>query len=394
MDKAMRIARQEIVMQLRSRGLLISVAAIALIVIALVALPRLIQGDDSYRVELAGETSEPLGQTWQALAEESDLDLDVEVVQDAAGAEERAEDDEIDAAVIDGSRVVSASDLPTELAQLLQAGHQSLTLSEQLSDFGLTDEQLSQLSQTPALTFDVADDSDPYRSARQGLAFILTMSFLFLFMSTTVSLASGIVEEKSSRIVEILLVALKPWQLLSGKLAAFGVIGLLQLLVMGVAGFGTAYAIGLDGDLPPGTWGIAGAAVGCFVLGYAFFAAMAAALGSLVSRQEETNSTLTPVTVTIVLSYLGAYLASDNPDSTLSSVLTVLPPVSSISLPVQLAAGQASTGQVLLAVALMVLAVVAMVALAARIYERSVLRFGPKVGLRQALLAKDEELAR
>src|SRR5690625_3629344 len=111
---------------------------------------------------------------------------------------------------------------------------------------------------------------------------------------------------------------------------------------------------------------------------------MAAALGSLVSRQEETNGALTPMTLATVLSYLGAYIAYSQPDTALGNVLTVLPPVSSIALPVQVATGSASSTQIALACALLLGLVVVVVATGARIYERSVLRTGPRVTLRRS----------
>src|SRR5699024_12799232 len=154
-----------------------------------------------------------------------------------------------------------------------------------------------------------------HAGAKEGLAFIIMLNLLFLFMTTTVGLAYGVVEEKGSRIVEILLVAVKPWQLLTGKLLAFGVIGALQLAAFAVSGLGTAKAIGVTEELPPGMVGVVGATFAGYILGYLCFGAMAAALGSLVSRQEETNGALTPMTLATVLSYLGAYIAYSQPDT-------------------------------------------------------------------------------
>lgn len=102
--------------------------------------------------------------------------------------------------------------------------------------------------------------------------------------------AMGVVEEKSSRVVELLLSTLRPLQLLWGKIIGIGAVGLLQLAAYGVVGVGAALAT--DTLTITGTaLGVFASTLGWFVLGFAFFAVLYAAAGSMVSRQEDVNST-------------------------------------------------------------------------------------------------------
>ena len=379
------ITRRELRLQLRSKGFAISLVCTVALVAAMVAAPKLISMDESYDVGLVGADSATLSDPIERLAEQSGIEVSINRPDDEAAARTAIEDGDVDAAVVDGREILGDGEIDSELSGLLQGAHQTTEFDSRLAESGLTNEQVASLLDIEPMQEGSVTDSSEHAGAQEGLAFLIMLSLLFLFMTTTVGLAYGVVEEKGSRIVEILLVAVKPWQLLTGKLLAFGVIGAIQLAAFAVAGLGTAKAMGVTDDLPPGMAGVVGATFAGYVLGYLCFGAMAAALGSLVSRQEETNVALTPMTLTTVLSYLGAYIAYSQPDTALGNVLTVLPPVSSIALPVQVATGSANATQIALACILLLALVVAVVAIGARIYERSVLRTGPRIKLRAAI---------
>jgi ABC-2 type transport system permease protein len=379
------VVRRELALQLRSKGFLISVLVTMLIVVAVVGVPRLLDQQDSYRVGLVGGASQDLGAPLSALAEQSGVALTTSAPTDEGAARAALEEDELDAAVVDGRVVLSDDVLDPGLSGLLQNAHAELELTDRLAALNLSPDQISQaLGVAPLEEIALAGDAQG-EGARQQVALLIMLGLLFLFMTTTVGVGAGVVEEKGSRIVEILLVALKPWQLLTGKLIAFGVLGLIQLVALVAAGLGAAWAFGITGDLPPGMAQIVAATVLAYVLGFLFFGAMAAALASLVSRQEETNGALAPLTAAILLSYLAAFVVVAVPDETAARVVALLPPISSIALPVQVAAGIATTWEVVIAIVLMVLAIVAIVALAGRIYERSVLRAGSRIKLAEAI---------
>lgn len=385
MNGILLVTRRELAIQLRSKGFLISVLATALIVAAVVVVPTLVNRSDSYRVGLVGGASQVLGQPLSALSDQAGIEMTITEPLDESAARSGLAEGELDAAVLDGQVVLSESALDPQVSGLIQGANQAVQSTSRLAASGLSVDQIQDsMSVAPlkqlSVNGEVLEDS-----TRQGMALLIMLVLLFLFMTTPVAVASGVVEEKSSRIVEILLVAVRPWQLLTGKLAAFGFLGLIQLTTFAVVGLGSAYAVDLTGSLPDDLALIVGMTYLAYILGFLFFGAMAAALGSLVSRQEETNGTLAPLTAAVILSYLAAFVVSTEPDLPVSGLLTVLPPISTISLPAQIAAGNATAAEIGVGIALMIASIIAMVALGARIYERSVLRTGGRIRLTEAI---------
>jgi ABC-2 type transport system permease protein len=385
MNGILLVARRELSIQLRSKGFLISVLATVIIVAAVVVVPTLVNRSDSYRVGLVGGASQALAEPLSALSDQAGIEMTIADPVDESAARAVLTDGELDAAVLDGQVVISESALDQQVSGLIQGANQAVQSSARLAASGLSADQIQDsMSVTPLKQLSISGE-EITDGTRQGLAFLIMLCLLYLFMTTPVGVAAGVVEEKSSRIVEILLVAIRPWQLLTGKLFAFGVLGLIQLTTFAVTGIGAALAVDLTGSLPDDMVLIVAMTYLAYIFGFLFFGAMAAALGSLVSRQEETNGTLAPMTAAVVLSYLAAFIVSTEPDLPVSGILTVLPPISTISLPVQIAAGNATAMEIGIGVALMVGSIVAMVALGARIYERSVLRTGGRIRLTEAI---------
>lgn len=137
------------------------------------------------------------------------------------------------------------------------------------------------------------------------------------------TVASGVVEEKSSRVVEIILSTTTPRRLLAGKVLGVGLLSLGQLLVVILAGLAAAVPTGIV-DLPHATPGVAGLLALWFVLGYALFACAFAAVGALVSRQEDLASAQLPLMLVLGIGYVVSIGISD-PSSPLAVALTFVP---------------------------------------------------------------------
>jgi ABC-2 type transport system permease protein len=197
--------------------------------------------------------------------------------------------------------------------------------------------------------------------------------------------AQGVVEEKASRVVEIVLSSVRPWQLLLGKVLGLGAVGLLQLVVLGGAGLAVAGAAGVltaGAGLVPTLVSV----VVWYLLGFALYATVFAAAGSLVSRQEDTQSVLSPITITVLLGFVvGFNLLTSDPRGTAITVISLLPPFSPMFMPARVALGVAPALQVVLAFVLTIAFTAAVLALGGRIYANSVLRTGARVSLRVAL---------
>jgi ABC-2 type transport system permease protein len=226
---------------------------------------------------------------------------------------------------------------------------------------------------------------DTTRPARLSMALVV-VALLYLALLLYGSLvAAGVVEEKSSRVVEFLLPAVRPRQLLAGKVVGLGLVGLLQLLAVGVVGLVAGWLV----DVLPSF----GAAVGAlawgllwYVLGFLLYATVFAAVGALVSRQEDVQSVLMPVTAVLVVAFvLGFAVLSRDPTGTTTTVLSIVPVFSPILMPGRLALGGVPFWQVLLALALTLATIAVLSRLGGQIYQNSLLRKDSRVSLRQAL---------
>jgi ABC-2 type transport system permease protein len=225
--------------------------------------------------------------------------------------------------------------------------------------------------------------SQPISDRTTGLVTLIAVWILITTYGQQI--AMGIGEEKSSRVVEVLLSTVRPVQLLIGKVLGLGMLALAQaagmIAVFIIAGFASGSSLVHGAALNVAIIG------GVFmVLGYAFYCTAYAAAGSLVSRQSDVNSTILPVQLPLILAYaLNFTVIYGDSASTFYHVLGFLPPTAPIAMISMYAAGDVPIWQVLVAMALMVVGTIWMGRLAVRIYSNSILRTGPKIPLRQAI---------
>jgi ABC-2 type transport system permease protein len=223
---------------------------------------------------------------------------------------------------------------------------------------------------------------------------LFTVIIVWILISVYGSqIALGIGEEKSSRVVEVLLSAVRPVQLLIGKVLGIGVLALAQaagmLVVFIVAGFASGSSL-----VHGATLGVVIAGGVFIVLGYAFYCTAFAAAGSLVSRQSDVNSTILPVQLPLIIAYALSYtVVYANGASTFYHVLGFLPPTAPIAMPVLYAAGDVPVWQVAVAALLTAAGTVWMARIAVRIYSNSILRSGPRISFRQAIRESRNALA-
>ncbi len=197
--------------------------------------------------------------------------------------------------------------------------------------------------------------------------------------------AAGVVEEKSNRIVEILLAAVRPWQLMLGKIIGIGLVALVQVVLIATVALVLASAtklvstptLGIDVVISGVVW---------FILGYLIYALLFAAAGSMVSRQEDATSVAMPVIFVLVATWIIALtVAAPDPGSTATTVFSFIPVMSPVIMPVRIAAGVAPFWQVAISVVLALATVYVFAAIAGRIYRNSVLRVGGRVKFSDAL---------
>jgi ABC-2 type transport system permease protein len=252
-------------------------------------------------------------------------------------------------------------------------------------------------SPDPADTEPIADVTAGVSQGMLGFGMTILIFMIIIMYGTWV--AMSVVEEKSSRVMEVVLNAATPFQLLAGKVLGVGGVAFTQYVAVVTAGLVALLLQGpvtslvsggsMDLALPQGLTPlmlIAFAAYG--VLGFLLFASLYAAAGSLVSRQEDVNSVVMPMTLISTAGYMvGVYSSMGLIDSRAGWVvgLALVPLTSPFMMLGRIAVGDASAVEVVISLTLLVAAIAVALWVAARIYAVGVLLYGSRPGPRAVL---------
>ncbi|WP_051393672.1 ABC transporter permease [Glycomyces arizonensis] len=375
----MLVAGREIRVRGLSRANVISLIVTVVIVGILAALPAIIGDDGPTEVGLAGANAPAMEAQLEAVG-----DYETTVYDDADGAEQAVADGEVEAAVADG-KLYSEDGVDAELQAVLDSAWQAASVEANLAAAGLTPEESQQALATESLESVTLSEGGVNSTLDYFAGLIISIVMFMMLMTPVQYIAMGVVEEKSSRIVEILLTSLKPWQLLGGKVIGLGVISLINLVAMVAVGLGVAAGTGRLDSLPDGMASAALSSIGWWLVAFALFGTLAGGVGSLVSRQEDAGSVLTPLIMSLTLSYLGAIFLLNAPTSTFAQILSIVPPFSGITMPTRMAITDVPAWEIALALGLLAAAAVGALALGATLYKRSVLYTGSRLKLTEAL---------
>jgi len=190
------------------------------------------------------------------------------------------------------------------------------------------------------------------------LPYIVTFLFYIVIMTSSSLMLSSVTNEKQNRVMEILMTSITPGQMLTGKIIALGLVGLLQTVIWLGAGLlmlrfsGKAFALGAAFQLPASIllWGIL-----FFIFGYAMYASLMAGIGALVPSLREASQLTTVVILPMIIPLMFINALINTPDSPLATFLSIFPLSAPVSMMTRLAATQVPIWQVLLALALLVL---------------------------------------
>jgi ABC-2 type transport system permease protein len=227
------------------------------------------------------------------------------------------------------------------------------------------------------------------------LAYAVDMFMYISLLLYGVQVLSSVIEEKTNKIVEVLISSLSPFELLLGKVLGVGAVGLLQLGIWSGTGFylasmfgsrsggGTEDVVQAGFQMPNVTADLIGVVLLFFLLGFFLYAALYAAVGSMCSTQQEAQQTATPVTMIIVLGMIFMFSLVNEPSGNLARIMTFIPFFTPLVVPVRYAISPLHPGEVLLGVVVMVLGIVAVVWVGARIYRVGILSYGKKPSIRE-----------
>jgi ABC-2 type transport system permease protein len=421
------VARREYTTRTRTRSFIFGTALLVIGVAVISFLPVIISALDresSTKVAVVAPTqalgerasmtiTSLLNATVEVGASDDTPDFVVTVVDDVAAARaavadgtysavlamERTANDELDFTLYTNEPATGRT------AGLIRQGANAIAIGDRLDRLGVAPtDQASVFAPAefgvqwpdPART-DPIQENVAAAVGRDMLAFGMTVLIFMIIIMYGTWIAMSVVEEKSSRVMEVVLNAATPLQLLSGKVFGVGAVALTQYgaivatgvlallaqgpvasIVLGEGGSSTSLPEGLTFELLL-MFGVYG------ILGFLMYASLYAAAGSLVSRQEDVNAVIMPMTLISTAGYLiGIYAATGLLDSKATWIvaLSQVPFVSPFMMLGRIATDAAAPWELILSVGLLVVFIGLALWLAARIYAAGVLLYGQRPGIR------------
>ena len=345
------VAEREIRMRLRSKAFLISTGILMLIVLASVILPSLLGGNSSLpKVAAVGSAISSVEDTKA---------FEVTEVGSVGEAEDLVRSEDVEAAIVPGDgptgvTVIAFDEAPEGVVAAL-----SVSPEVQLLDAN---------------------------ALNSGLIYIVALGFGLVFFMSAITfgstIAQSVVEEKQTRIVEILMSTVPVRILLAGKILGNSLLAFGQIVIIGVlAGVGML-ATGQDillADVGPSIiWFVV-----FFAAGFVLLAALFAAAAALVSRQEDLGSVTSPITTLIMIPYFLVIFFNNN--DTVLAIMSYVPFSAPVGMPMRIFLGTAQWWEPLLSLAILLLSTVVVVAFGSRVYANGLLRTGARVKLSDAL---------
>jgi ABC-2 type transport system permease protein len=375
------VARREIIAKLTDRAFLVG----TLLTIGLITAFMVVQGLLADRTQTFTVTSTSADSAMVSAAAKAAHSIDDKVTivpvqaADEAAARQALADGTANAWLHkDGQGwVLTGQDgLDGSLTSTMSAAISQQTVAANAHAAGTSIEAIMQGSQLRTTLLSGSDE-------RQGVALVMGFALSFLFYMASVffgyTLAGSVVEEKASRIVEIIATKIPVRQLLAGKIIGNGVLALGQMVIfvgIGLVGLSlTPYGKYLPSVSAGLIWFLV-----FFLVGFLLIACMWAVAGSLASRSEDLQSTGSPLTMLMMAIFFSSFLAKGS----VLTALSVVPPFSAILMPMRILGGSVPWWQPVLSLVLLTVTCAVVVLLAERLYRRSLLQTQGKLGLRQA----------
>ena len=383
------IAGREIRERMRGRSFKISTVVSSVVIVLVIILPTLREsgGPPAYEVAIAGPARSDVVASIEAAGDQVGAVLRVQVADDGRAATAQVRSGEADIGVLEREIVVDRALDPRgtgSVERVVGAIAETMRVRQALEREDVDTRVAAAILSSPGPTVRSLATART-DSSEQAVGFIAIIA-LFAFLQQYGSwVAYGVAEEKSTRIVEVLLSTVRPRDLLNGKVAGIGAVALTQgsivaataIVALEVAGDGVPANIDALDILVPLGW---------FLLGYAFYCWAFASAAALVGKQSDLQATMFPVMLPLIIAYFVSITASFGGDpSIVAKVLAYAPPTAPMLMLTLSAGGHVQTWQVALSAGITIVATVLLARLAARIYARSILRTGKRLKWGEAL---------
>jgi len=412
------IAAREVTAKLRDRTFVISSLAMLVLVALGVIVPAVLTGGDGYpnlRLAVTGadatavaELARNAGQAAITQAEERDeaeteastdgvalftgsadsgapaLELSLVATDSADAASAAVRSGAADAALVgdlDSLTIIGADEVDDDLSRLITLSAQAGSTSRILTDAGVDDATVARLQNLQPPVEQLLDGANPNAGVATVLGFFFSFLFYFTAITFGLTIAQSVVEEKQSRVIEILVASTPVRLLLAGKILGNTALALGQVAVLLAIGLAAASATGQSAAvsllLHSGGWFLL-----FFALGFVMLSCAWAAAGALAARQEDLQSTTVPLQMLLFAPFLASFYLSD-PGPGLTA-LSYVPFTSPLSMPRRLLLENASWWEALLSLGIIAVTGALLIVLAARLYEGSLLRTSTKTSIATA----------
>lgn len=384
------VAERELRTRLRSKAYRITTLALMLLVIAFALVMQLVGSLDSEKNVGYTDSAAPVMSDVSAIAKGRGEPVETERVRNESAGRKLVSDGKLDVLVLGtkGSRmdVVVDEKLDDGLKSTLTAAAGQVALTQQITGLGGDPAKVAAAVSGASVEVDALSPSPSFDPQRLAVGSVAGILIYLALVTTGQTVAQGVVEEKSTRVVELLLATIRPWQLMAGKVLGIGLVGLLQVAAVGVTGVVAgqvtgALSLSLSTSISVVAW-----LVVWFVLGFTMYSLVFAGLGALVSRQEDVGGVTAIPTMMLVVGYVvGISILPNAPNNPVAAGLSLVPLFSPTLMPMRLAMGDVPVWQTLIALLLAVATVPFLVFLSGRIYRNGVVRTGTRLSLREAV---------
>ncbi len=378
------VAMREFRERSRSRAFQVSMVVMLLVVVAVIAVPSLLEnGGGTKKVGLAGTAPSQLRQIITVQGAAAGSKVRVQGYYSLAAGEEAVRRGKLDVLIVDANRLEWRRAADEQLRSLVIGAIQLVAVQQRASAAGIGPEALaSVLAPVPVSNVELGQVAG--RSpGDETAALVMTIVLLFTLSTYGGLVLTGVVEEKSSRVVEVLLARMPARTLLAGKVLGIGLLGLAQVGLTALAALAASASV-KSVDLPAVRGSVLAWAVVWFVLGYCLYAMVYGALGSLASRIEDAQAVAAPVTVVLLAGYFVSFAAIGSPDSGWARLVSYLPVTAPFAMPNRIAMGSPAWWEPVLAAVLALAAIGGLVLFGGRVYAGAILHGGPALKLREA----------
>ena len=396
------IARRELFERVRSKWFVVITLLAPVGMLAMIVIPALLisrgEGAKVDIVDRSGALARPLAEVldavkWKPRVIAPDTAVDVEMA--------KIRDKQINGFVtipedgVDGGRILYRGDNGS--SQVVQAVLRQVMEKVVQAERGVRSQipadKLAKLLQP--LNFETQQTNGETEASSGAAAFLVGYALAYiLFLVITmyaVAVMRSVVQEKTSRVMELMVATIKPRSLMAGKILGVGGAGLVQVTVWLTMGAITlAYRdqiVGLFGvsgggpPLPSLAFGEVAIALLFFILGFFFYASMYAAVGAMVSSEQDTQQVQMPITLLLIIGIVSVTAVSGDPRGTTATIMTMLPFWSALLMPMRYLLGGASLAEVAISLVILTGSTVLVARAAAKIYRVGVLMYGKRPGL-------------